>query len=76
MAEGDNRARQGGTVEAPGGIDRELGPNTVKAVPIDKGRLPEDAARVTHYATAGNKDTLPEHKARRDTYPHITVSAT
>jgi hypothetical protein len=79
MAEGDNRARQNGTVAAPGGLDRELGPAVVKASPIAMPRLPEDGAatsgRSVVYATAvTGKDVLPEHTARRNAHIHITTS--
>ena len=75
MAAGDNRARQGGTVAAPGGVDKLIPGGTVKGDPVAKPRLPEDTARSAKYATVGEKDRLPEHKARRDTYPFITVDA-
>lgn len=43
--------------------------------PITKYRLPEDGAanggRSHFYAQTGQKDILPEHKERRDTYPFI-----
>lgn len=71
MAEGDNRARY--TNNAPI-VDKELGPETVKADPIDKPRLPEDTARANAYVATGQKDILPEHRARRDRYPLITAS--
>lgn len=86
MAEGDNRFRQGGTVAAPGGVDREVGGATVaapngvaKANPVAAPRLPEDGAategRSTKYVVSGHKDILPEHQARRDAYPHIRVAS-
>lgn len=71
MAEGDNRAVYTGT--ATGDISEEQAGGTVKGNPIDMPRLPEDDARSTFYASANNKDVLPEHTARRTTYPHITA---
>jgi hypothetical protein len=86
MADGDGQRRQGGTVSAPGGIDREVGKDPglgtwdatnqtkAKANPFAKSRLAEDAARVNAYAAAGEKDALPEHQARRNKYPIIAPS--
>lgn len=70
MAEGDNRAQYLNTT----GISKAILGGVVKADPTAMSRTPEDAARATFYATAGQKDRLPEHKARRDTYPHITAA--
>lgn len=71
MAEGDNRARQLDTPVK----DVLISGDTVKASPIAKPRLPEDAARSNRYTESGQKDVLPEHKARRDRYPLITASS-
>lgn len=70
MSDTDNRARQDSGVDS---VDAELPGKTAKANPTAKTRLPEDAARATFYHSAGQKDALPEHQARRDMYPHITV---
>ena len=70
MAEGDNHAQFTNTA----GVDRELAGGTAKANPLAKNRLPEDGnadGRSAFYVTTGNKDILPEHQARRDTYPFI-----
>lgn len=75
MAAGDNRARQGGTVAVPGGTDKEIAHDVAKGDPVGKPRLAEDAERAAFYATAGQKDRLPEHVARRDEYPLITVDS-
>ena len=69
MAEGDNHAKFGG-VATDGASTQVLG-GVAKDNPETKTRLPEDADRVDKYASAGNKDVLPEHQARRDTYPFI-----
>lgn len=85
MAEGDNRAKYGGTAQVA--KDTTIGGGTAKANPTAMVRLPEDEARSAFYAgTAANgndhaalaqtqKDELPEHKARRDAYPHITATS-
>lgn len=67
MAEGDNPARFTNT----GNVQTTVGGGTAKANPISKNRLPEDTARSNFYAGAGQKDVLPEHTARRTTYPII-----
>lgn len=69
MSEGDNRARFGGTASSKG--DAEIGPGVAKSNPVTKTRLSEDDFRATEYASANNKDVLPEHQERRDAMPHI-----
>jgi hypothetical protein len=73
MGDTDNRARQLDVEDGFNVVDKELPGDTAKDNPIDKDRLPEDAVRAAFYTTAGEKDVLPEHQARRTTYPHITA---
>lgn len=69
MAENDGRART-----SAAGSDVLQAPGAVKADPIAKTRLPEEDARATFYGTVPQKDTLPEHEARRTALPHINAS--
>lgn len=76
MAEGDNPSRFTNT----GTLDEEIAGGTVKGNPITKNRLEVDGAagttpfgRSTFYASANQKDVLPEHTARRTTYPFINA---
>lgn len=71
MAEGDNQARFG-----QGTVDTVVLGGVAKGNPITKTRLPEAGnvgGRDEKYARATDKDRLPEHQARRDTYPIIVA---
>lgn len=58
-----------------GGVDEELPGGVAKEDPITMPRTDEAEARAVFYASANNKDVLPEHTARRTAYPLITTTS-